>query len=102
MYTLGRYTLHIKHLLWHGRRLLGWTQAENWVCVGRSSKPSGAGLWEGLGGLKGETKVSRAAGKISGAIHELTENVQHFNSGYHHTSVYELNARFVYVTINLN
>lgn len=75
MYVLGGYTLHIKRLLWHGHRLLGWTQAENCVWVGRSSKPSGAALWEGLGGLKGETKVSRAAGKISGAIHESTENV---------------------------
>ena len=58
-------------------------------------------LWEGLGGPKGETKVSGTAGRISGAVYELTVHVQQFNDSYCHTGVYELDIRFAYMTINL-
>lgn len=61
--------------------------------------PAGAGLWEGLGGPKRETKVSRTAGRLSGAGYELTDNVQHFSNGHCHASVYEWNIRFVYMEI---
>lgn len=64
------YTQNIKHLFWGGHRPSEWTQLQNWVQVWgepplSGSNPLGAGLWEGLGGLRGETKVSRIAERIS-------------------------------------